>query len=148
MTINCNGKLVDLSIPKIMGILNLTPDSFYDGGYYYKAMQELEIIENPLCFSNTKNTIEYWYRKGRVSQKLAKPTDEIISFFVKTLEIARHTTAYFVPMSALQIGIEHEKNGDYERAKSFYNQCLSMKGFDYERGIHQKAKAGLNRIAN
>ena len=41
-----------------------------------------------------------------------------------------------------------EKNGDYERAKSFYNQCLSMKGFDYERGIHQKAKAGLNRIAN
>ena len=32
MTINCNGKLVDLSIPKIMGILNLTPDSFYDGG--------------------------------------------------------------------------------------------------------------------
>lgn len=34
MTINCNGKLIDLSIPKIMGILNLTPDSFYDGGKY------------------------------------------------------------------------------------------------------------------
>ena len=34
MTINCRGKLVDLSVPKIMGILNLTPDSFYDGGYY------------------------------------------------------------------------------------------------------------------
>lgn len=32
MTINCNGILIDLSIPKIMGILNLTPDSFYDGG--------------------------------------------------------------------------------------------------------------------
>ncbi len=34
MTINCKGKLVDLIIPKIMGILNLTPDSFYDGGKY------------------------------------------------------------------------------------------------------------------
>ncbi|WP_422860588.1 dihydropteroate synthase [Flagellimonas sp. S174] len=34
MTINCKGKLVDLSIPKVMGILNLTPDSFYDGGKY------------------------------------------------------------------------------------------------------------------
>lgn len=34
MTINCNGILIDLSIPKIMGILNLTPDSFYDGGKY------------------------------------------------------------------------------------------------------------------
>ena len=64
------------------------------------------------------------------------------------MEKAGQSTAYFAPMSALQIGIEHERNRDYERAKSFYNQCLSMKGFDYERGIHQKAKAGLNRIAN
>ncbi len=31
-TINCNGHLLDLSVPKVMGILNLTPDSFYDGG--------------------------------------------------------------------------------------------------------------------
>ena len=34
MTINCNGKLIDLESPKIMGILNVTPDSFYDGGSY------------------------------------------------------------------------------------------------------------------
>ena len=32
MTINCNGTLVDLTTPKVMGILNITPDSFYDGG--------------------------------------------------------------------------------------------------------------------
>jgi len=31
MSINCKGKLIDLSSPKIMGILNITPDSFYDG---------------------------------------------------------------------------------------------------------------------
>lgn len=34
MTINCKGKLIDLTTPKVMGILNLTPDSFYDGGKY------------------------------------------------------------------------------------------------------------------
>lgn len=33
-TINCRGELIDLSTPKIMGIINLTPDSFYDGGKY------------------------------------------------------------------------------------------------------------------
>ncbi|MCB0482504.1 MAG: dihydropteroate synthase [Flavobacteriales bacterium] len=33
-TINCSGKLVPLSTPHVMGILNLTPDSFYDGGKY------------------------------------------------------------------------------------------------------------------
>lgn len=32
--INCKGRLLDLSSPKIMGILNVTPDSFYDGGQY------------------------------------------------------------------------------------------------------------------
>ena len=34
MTLNCNGKLIDLSTPKVMGILNVTPDSFYDGGKF------------------------------------------------------------------------------------------------------------------
>lgn len=33
-SINCNGRLVQLDIPKIMGILNLTPDSFSDGGKF------------------------------------------------------------------------------------------------------------------
>ncbi len=31
MYINCKGRLIDLSAPKVMGILNITPDSFYDG---------------------------------------------------------------------------------------------------------------------
>lgn len=29
MTINCKGTLIDFSTPKVMGILNITPDSFY-----------------------------------------------------------------------------------------------------------------------
>ena len=33
-SINCKGKLIDLNSPRVMGILNLTPDSFYDGGKY------------------------------------------------------------------------------------------------------------------
>src|ERR1700749_311927 len=30
-TINTGGKLIDLSVPKVMGIINITPDSFYAG---------------------------------------------------------------------------------------------------------------------
>ncbi|MEI2760264.1 MAG: dihydropteroate synthase [Bacteroidia bacterium] len=33
-SINCHGKLVNLHKPHVMGVLNLTPDSFYDGGAY------------------------------------------------------------------------------------------------------------------
>ena len=30
-TVNCRGRLIDLTVPKVMGILNVTPDSFYAG---------------------------------------------------------------------------------------------------------------------
>jgi dihydropteroate synthase len=33
-TLNCGGAVIDFSQPRVMGILNLTPDSFYDGGRY------------------------------------------------------------------------------------------------------------------
>jgi dihydropteroate synthase len=41
-TLNIGGRLLDLSIPRVMGILNITPDSFYDGGRFLdkKAMLE------------------------------------------------------------------------------------------------------------
>lgn len=48
MTLNCKGKLVDLSTPKIMGILNLTPDSFYDGGKYKDEASILAQVERML----------------------------------------------------------------------------------------------------
>ncbi len=41
MTINCKGNLIDLSSPKVMGILNITPNSFYDGG---KFIEENDIL--------------------------------------------------------------------------------------------------------
>jgi dihydropteroate synthase len=34
MTINCKDQLIDLATPKVMGILNITPNSFFDGGKY------------------------------------------------------------------------------------------------------------------
>jgi len=39
---NCNGKTLDLSTPKIMGILNVTPDSFYDGGRHNKLSSAVD----------------------------------------------------------------------------------------------------------
>jgi len=41
-SINCKGRLLDLSTPVVMGILNVTPDSFYDGG---KFTEESAILE-------------------------------------------------------------------------------------------------------
>ena len=48
MTIKCNGKLISLDHPKIMGILNITPDSFYDGGKYKDESSILNQVEKML----------------------------------------------------------------------------------------------------
>ncbi len=48
MTINCKGNLIDLSLPKVMGILNLTPDSFFDGGKYKNTNDVLLQVETML----------------------------------------------------------------------------------------------------
>ncbi len=36
MTLRCGHQLLHLSTPIVMGVLNLTPDSFYDGGHWNK----------------------------------------------------------------------------------------------------------------
>lgn len=47
-SVNCNGRLIDLSKPKLMGILNLTPDSFSDGGKFNNEKNALKQAENLL----------------------------------------------------------------------------------------------------
>jgi dihydropteroate synthase len=49
MYINCKGRLIDLSTPKVMGILNCTPDSFFDGGKYRDETQLLQQAEKMLA---------------------------------------------------------------------------------------------------
>ena len=49
MTINCKGQIIELSTPKIMGILNVTPNSFFDGGKYSLENNALSQVEKMLA---------------------------------------------------------------------------------------------------
>lgn len=53
-TINVNGQLVDLSEPQVMGILNVTPDSFYAGS---RKQSEKEIAERAIQIINEGGSI-------------------------------------------------------------------------------------------
>jgi dihydropteroate synthase len=44
-SINLGEYLFDLSIPSVMGVINLTPDSFYDGGTLTNEVEMLERVE-------------------------------------------------------------------------------------------------------
>ncbi|MCL1623805.1 dihydropteroate synthase [Moraxella sp. Tifton1] len=46
--LHANNKTLDLSSPKIMGILNVTPDSFSDGGLFNQTDQALKHVDEML----------------------------------------------------------------------------------------------------
>ena len=53
-TLQCGSKTLDLSRPSVMGIVNVTPDSFSDGGELYANAQldlskTLKVIEKMLA---------------------------------------------------------------------------------------------------
>jgi dihydropteroate synthase len=47
-TLNCKGKLLSLDKPVVMAILNVTPDSFFDGGKYNHEKKILPQVERQL----------------------------------------------------------------------------------------------------
>ncbi len=69
-TLNCRGRLVDISRPQVMGILNITPDSFHDGGNY---------TENQSALEQCKKMIAEGASMIDVGAMSSKPGSEIIS---------------------------------------------------------------------
>lgn len=74
-SINCRGQLVDLSSPKIMGILNVTPDSFYDGAQYNTTDTALAQTEKMLEAGAT--FIDVGGMSSRPGAELISPEEEL-----------------------------------------------------------------------
>ena len=83
MNINCGGKLIDLTKPKIMGILHVTPDSFYDGGKFLNSDKYLMQVEKMLNEGATFIDIG-----GMTSKPGSKeiPVSEELSRVIKAVE--------------------------------------------------------------
>lgn len=75
MTINCKGQLIDLTIPKIMGILNVTPNSFFDGGKYKNESEILSRVEK--MSSEGATFIDVGAYSSKPSAKFVSEQEEI-----------------------------------------------------------------------
>ena len=121
----------------------------YDGGYYDEALLEISSVKILKKYSGFYD--EYWYRLARIKSKLNYEDVVVITNYQKSYDLGiadNQSTNYYAPMSALQIGLIYEKQNKFNQAKIYFEKCLSLSDFDYERGIHQKAKVGLVRVTN
>ena len=73
-TVNCNGNLIDLNIPKVMGVLNFTPDSFYSESRTLKDSALLDKIE--LMISEGATFIDVGAYSSRPGANFVSPEEE------------------------------------------------------------------------
>lgn len=74
MTLNCNGKIIDFSTKKIMGIVNISRDSFYDGGKFNTIEKVNSHVSN--LISNGADIIDLGAASSKPGSNLIKPDDE------------------------------------------------------------------------
>ena len=75
MTLNCNGKILDLSTKKIMGIVNVSNDSFYDGGQY-NSIDKVNSLINDLV-SDGAEIIDVGAASSKPGSKLINTEEEL-----------------------------------------------------------------------
>jgi len=109
-SLNIKGNLIDLSKPIIMGILNVTPDSFFDGNLYNNTKKALirveeminegaEIIDIGGCSTKPGSEIidleEEWERIGEITRETRNNFPNIIiSIDTFRSEIAKRSSDY------------------------------------------------------
>ena len=74
-TINFKGRLFDISEPVVMGILNATPDSFYDGGNYLKLESAKNRIDRML--QEGASIIDVGGMSTRPGSRIVSPSEEM-----------------------------------------------------------------------
>ena len=75
MTINCRGNLIDLTSTKVMGILNITPDSFFDGAKF--STNDLILTQVQKMLTDGADFIDIGAASSKPNASFVLETDEI-----------------------------------------------------------------------
>ncbi|MEP7322031.1 MAG: tetratricopeptide repeat protein [Saprospiraceae bacterium] len=114
-----------------------------DGGYLERAEEMIKSHEYIL--EDKDHALESNYRLGRIYH-LQKKYDQAIAFYIQAVDKGIDSPLHYACASSLYIGTIYEALKDVEKAKLYYQKCLQITAGDYSAGLHQKAKAGLNRL--
>jgi len=110
MNINIRGSLFDLSVPRVMGVLNITPDSFYDGSRVNSEKEILGRASKMLESGADMLDIGGYSSRPGAEDTTEKEEIERISRALKLLRKEFHSAILSLDTfrsSIAEIGIEH-----------------------------------------
>ncbi len=116
----------------------------FDGGYYDRASTYLDSV-GIKTGADPAWLLEYHYRLGRIYHELGED-DRAISYYDIAISEGKHESTYYACNASIMKGIILENKELYEAATKSYELALSMHPDEYQASLHQKAKAGLQRI--
>lgn len=105
-TINCKGHLLDLTNPKVMGILNITPDSFFDGGKYKSDLDFLNQTEKMLLEGAA--IIDIGAYSSRPDAAFVTETDEISRLLPIVEKIIQKFPSAILSIDTFRAQVAHE----------------------------------------
>lgn len=117
----------------------------FDGGRYSDAIEYLNNSRNILPELTKEHQLEFHYRFGRVYQESAN-FPLAIKEFKEAIDLKLEPSTFALGNSALQLGKIYEVLGDKETAKKYFKLTLEFADFPFYEGVHQQAKAGLDRL--
>ena len=105
-SLNCNGILLNLDTPKVMGILNVTPDSFYDGGRFNATDTALQRVEKML--EDGADIIDVGGMSSRPGAPIIPVEDELKRTIPIIEEIKKHFPDTIISIDTLQSEVARE----------------------------------------
>jgi len=117
----------------------------FDGGYYLKAIAELDAGNSELNLRDRRDSSEYYYRRGRIFQKLNKFKDAEADYNL-CLEIGKEFKDYYMANAAFQMGKINASLHQKDKAQAWFTYCQLMDFDEYRIAIKRKAKIALELL--
>lgn len=106
LTLNCRGRLLSLQAPKVMGVLNVTPDSFYDGGRYTTEADLLRRAEQML--EQGASIIDIGGMSSRPGAELIEPAEELSRVLPAIRAIHEHLPEAIISIDTIRGQVARE----------------------------------------
>ena len=105
-TLNCNGQLLDLTDPIVMGILNVTPDSFYDGGKYENENAMLQQVEQMIA--DGASIIDIGGMSSRPGAEIIDEEEELLRVLPIIQKINQHFPKTIISIDTVKARVAEE----------------------------------------
>lgn len=106
MNINCNGNIIDFTSPKIMGILNVTPNSFYDGGKHNRI--DTALLQTEKMISEGATFIDVGGASSKPGVEEVSPDEELKRVLPVIEKISKNFPHIYISIDTYRSNVAHQ----------------------------------------